>query len=314
MRRRAASIAIGLAAACFALLAYVFLTLPDVRPLATRNPATTAFIELRAREAADQGRKPRRVQRWVRYEAVSANLRKAVLVAEDDAFWTHDGVDVEQLKESIEANLEKGKAARGGSTITQQLAKNLYLSPSKNPVRKLRELLIARRLEASLSKRRIFEIYLNVIEWGDRIYGAEAASRTYFGKSAAALSPEEAALLAGAIINPRVHSPAHPTPRLRRRQQIILRRMGLVTPPEEAPEVPEPPPPMDQLEAVPQVTPPDDTSSPDRRPPDAQPLPPPPSPPDKSEEPASPSPEPQPPPGGAKIDLDQRGEIGVALS
>jgi monofunctional biosynthetic peptidoglycan transglycosylase len=314
MRRRAASIAIGLAAACFALLAYVFLTLPDVRPLATRNPATTAFIELRAREAADQGRKPRRVQRWVRYEAVSANLRKAVLVAEDDAFWTHDGVDVEQLKESIEANLEKGKAARGGSTITQQLAKNLYLSPSKNPLRKLRELLIARRLEASLSKRRIFEIYLNVIEWGDRIYGAEAASRTYFGKSAAGLSPEEAALLAGAIINPRVHSPAHPTPRLRRRQQIILRRMGLVTPPEEAPELPEPAPPMDQLEAVPQVLPPGDTPSPDRRPPDAQPLPPPPSTPDKSEEPEAPPPGPQPPPSGAKIDTDQRGEIGVALS
>ncbi len=314
MRRRAASIAIGLAAACFALLAYVFLTLPDVRPLATRNPATTAFIELRAREAVDQGRKPRRVQRWVRYEAISANLRKAVLVAEDDAFWTHDGVDVEQLKESIEANLEKGKAARGGSTITQQLAKNLYLSPSKNPLRKLRELLIARRLEASLSKRRILEIYLNVIEWGDGIYGAEAASRAYFGKSAAALSPEEAALLAGAIINPRVHSPAHPTPRLRRRQQIILRRMGLVTPPEEAPEVPEPPPPTDQLEAVPQVAPPDDTSSPDGRPPDAQPLPTPPSAPEKSEEPASPSPEPQPPPNGAKFDLDQRSEIGVALS
>jgi monofunctional glycosyltransferase len=315
MRRRAASIAIGLAAACFALLAYVFLTLPDVRPLASRNPATTAFIELRAREALDGGRKPRRVQRWVRYEAISANLRKAVLVAEDDAFWTHDGVDVEQLKESIEANLEKGKAARGGSTITQQLAKNLYLSPSKNPLRKLRELLIARRLEASLSKRRILEIYLNVIEWGDGIYGAEAASRVYFGKSAAALSPDEAALLAGAIINPRVHSPAHPTARLRRRQQIILRRMGLVTPPEEAPELPEPPPPpTDQLEAVPQVVPPSDTSSPEGRPPDAQPLPAPPSAPEKSEEPASPPPEPQGPPIGAKLDLDQRSEIGVALS
>ena len=314
MRRRAATIAIGLAAACFALLAYVFLTLPDVRTLATRNPATTAFIELRSREAIDDGRKPRRVQRWVRYEAISSNLRKAVLVAEDDAFWTHDGVDVEQLKESIEANLAKGKAARGGSTITQQLAKNLYLSPSKNPLRKLRELLIARRLEASLSKRRIFEIYLNVIEWGDGIYGAEAASRTYFGKSAAAVSPEEAALLAGAIINPRVHSPAHPTPRLRRRQQIILRRMGLVTPPEEAPDVPEPPAPTDQLEAVPQVPPSDDTSSPDRRQPDAQPLPEPPSSPDKSEEPAKPPPEPQAPPTGAKIDLDQGMEIGVALS
>src|SRR6478752_9907508 len=231
MRRRAASIAIGLAAACFALLAYVFLTLPDVRPLATRNPATTAFIELRAREAADQGRKPRRVQRWVRYEAVSANLRKAVLVAEDDAFWTHDGVDVEQLKESFEANLEKGKAARGGSTITQQLAKNLYLSPSKNPIRKLRELLIARRLEASLSKRRILELYLNVIEWGDGIYGAEAAARSYFHKSASDLSASESALLAAAIANPRVLSPAHPSARLIRRQKMVMRRMGAVTPP-----------------------------------------------------------------------------------
>src|SRR5262249_22245168 len=158
-------------------------------------------------------------------------------------------VDVEQLKESIERNLETGKAVRGGSTITQQLAKNLYLSPSRNPIRKLRELLIARRLEAALSKRRILELYLNVIEWGDGIYGAEAASRTYFGKPASTLTPEEAALLAGAIINPRVHSPAHPTARLRRRQQIILRRMGLVTPPEEAPDESEPAPPaVDQPE------------------------------------------------------------------
>ena len=124
---------------------------------------------------------------------------------------------------------------RGGSTITQQLAKNLYLSPSRSPIRKLRELLIARRLEAALTKRRILEIYLNVIEWGDGIYGAEAASRTYFGRPASALTPEEGALLAGAIINPRIHSPAHPTARLRRRQQIILRRMGLVTPPGSGP-------------------------------------------------------------------------------
>ena len=119
------------------------------------------------------------MQRWVRYEAISPQPRaSAVLVAEDDAFWQHDGVDVEQLKESIEVDLAKGTAMRGGSTITQQLAKNLYLSPSKNPLRKLRELLIARRLEAELPKSRILEIYLNVIEWGDGIYGAEAASRT----------------------------------------------------------------------------------------------------------------------------------------
>jgi monofunctional biosynthetic peptidoglycan transglycosylase len=277
MRRRAAKIAIGLAAACFALLGYIFLTLPDVRPLATKNPPTTAFIELRRQEAREAGRAPRQVQRWVRYEAISPNLRKAVLVAEDDAFWTHDGVDVEQLKESIEKNLSTGRASRGGSTITQQLAKNLYLSPSKNPVRKLRELLIARRLEASLSKRRILELYLNVIEWGDGIYGAEAASRVYFGKPASLLSPDEAALLAGAIINPRVHSPAHPTARLRRRQQIILMRMGLVTPPEEAPDEPEPPPPplpIDQLEPTPPVSPPDEPATPPERDPDAQPLPP----------------------------------------
>ena len=202
--RHAAScrqIAVGLAAACFALLAYVYLTLPDVRPLATSNPPTTAFIELRAREAAP-GRKPRRMQRWVRYEAISPNLRKAVLVAEDDAFWKHDGVDVEQLKESIEKNLENGKAVRGGSTITQQLAKNLYLSPSRNPIRKLRELLIARRLEAALTKRRILEIYLNVIEWGDGIYGAEAAAR------ATSASRPRADARGGGAAGRRDHQPA----------------------------------------------------------------------------------------------------------
>jgi monofunctional biosynthetic peptidoglycan transglycosylase len=205
------------------------------------------------------------MQRWVRYERISNNLRRAVLVAEDSAFWQHDGVDVEQLKDSIEQSLERGKQLRGGSTITQQLAKNLYLSPSRNPVRKLRELLIARKLEASLTKRRILELYLNVIEWGDGIYGAEAATRAYFGKSAASVTAPEAALLAGAIINPRVHSPARPTARLRRRQQIILQRMGGVTPPAEAPAAPDLPPPLLPSDVLP---------TPGIRPPDAQPLPP----------------------------------------
>ena len=126
-----------------------------------------------------------------------------MLVAEDDAFWQHEGVDFEQLQESIETDWARGQFARGGSTITQQLAKNLYLSPSKNPLRKLRELIIARRLEAELKKARILELYLNVIEWGDGVYGAEAASRTLFRATAAALGPEQAALLAGAIVNPR---------------------------------------------------------------------------------------------------------------
>ena len=123
------------------------------------------------------------------YEQISANLKRAVLVSEDSAFWQHDGVDMEQLKASIEKDLERGRMVRGGSTITQQLAKNLYLSPSRNPIRKLRELIISRRLEAALTKRRILELYLNVVEWGDGIYGAEAAARTYFHRSAATLGP-----------------------------------------------------------------------------------------------------------------------------
>jgi monofunctional biosynthetic peptidoglycan transglycosylase len=218
-------------AAAFAVLAYVYLTIPDVRPLRDRPPATTAFMELRARESIARGEKPRRVQQWVPYGRISNNLKRAVLVAEDSAFWEHEGVDVAEIRKSIEANLERGRLARGGSTITQQLAKNLYLSPSRNPVRKLRELLIARRLEAELSKRRILELYLNVIEWGSGVYGAEAAAETHFHQSAARLGPEQSALLAGAIINPRAYSPSSPNARLRARQQLILRRMGQVEPP-----------------------------------------------------------------------------------
>jgi monofunctional biosynthetic peptidoglycan transglycosylase len=222
------------AASAFAVLAYAYLTLPDVRPLRTTNPATTAFMELRAREARDGGRTPRRVQIWVRYGSISRDLVRAVLVSEDDAFWQHEGVDFTQLQESLQQDWERGRFVRGASTITQQLAKNLYLSPSRNPIRKLRELIIARRLEAELKKSRILEIYLNVIEWGDGIYGAEAAARAYFHKPAAELSASESALLAAVIINPRVLNPARPTARIMRRQQLILRRMGVVTPPEES--------------------------------------------------------------------------------
>ena len=211
----------------FAYLCFIYLTLPDVRVLATSNPSTTAFIELRKREAAEAGRKLTIRQRWVPYAQISNNLRRAVVVTEDSAFFDHEGVDIKELRASLETNWEEGRFTRGGSTITQQLAKNLYLSPSRNPIRKLKELLITRRLEAALTKRRILEIYLNVIEWGDGIFGAEAAARAYYGKPASALAPDEAALLAGAIINPREHSPARPTRRLLRRQQIIVRRMGI---------------------------------------------------------------------------------------
>ena len=215
----------------FVILAAMYVSLPDVRPLRRSNPQTTAFMELRAREARARGDVPRRVQQWMPYSRISSNLKRAVLVAEDSGFWTHDGLDYEQLKESIEVNVSKGEFVRGASTITQQLAKNLYLSPSKNPLRKLRELLIARRLELELSKQRILEIYLNVIEWGDGIYGAEAAARVYFRKPASALGSQEAALLAAAIRNPRVFTPSHPNARLRSLQDLILRRMGTVTPP-----------------------------------------------------------------------------------
>jgi len=218
----------------FALLGYLYLTLPDVRPLRTENPTTTAWMELRDREALAKGRSPRRMQRWVSYSHVSRDLKRAVLVAEDDAFWQHEGIDVEQLQESLEKDWARGRFVRGGSTITQQLAKNLYLSPSKDPLRKLRELIIARRLEAELKKARILELYLNVIEWGDGIYGVEAASRAYFQTNAASLGPSESALLAAAIVNPRLLNPARPGVRLLRRQQLILRRMGVTTAPEES--------------------------------------------------------------------------------
>jgi monofunctional biosynthetic peptidoglycan transglycosylase len=205
---------------------------------------------------------------------MSRNLTRAVLVAEDDAFWQHEGVDVEQLQESLEADWASGQFLRGGSTITQQLAKNLYLSPSKNPLRKLKELIIARRLEAELDKSRILELYLNVIEWGDGIYGAEAAAETYFHGRAATLGPAQSAILAGAIVNPRVLNPAHPNARLLRRQSIIMHRMGSITPPPPA-EVVVPPPTIDA--APPPEEPPVELSPPPSEEPTVEPVSPEPS-------------------------------------
>jgi monofunctional biosynthetic peptidoglycan transglycosylase len=224
-------VAVGTAAVGFATVSWTWLTLPDVRPLRTSNPTSTAFMQLRAEEAARAGRPVRQEQRWMSYERVSNSLKRAVLVSEDAKFWQHDGVDYEEVRLALEQDWAGGRLIRGASTLTQQLAKNLFLSPSRNPYRKLAELLIARRFEAELTKRRIFELYLNLIEWGDGIWGAEAAARTYFGTPASNLSVEEAALMAGAIINPRTYRPDHPNGRLIRRQQIILSRMGDVAPP-----------------------------------------------------------------------------------
>ena len=238
---QALRVVLGLAAVVFAAVVYLWATLPDVRPLATENPTTTAFMGLRERQAAAAGRELGHAHEWVSYDQTPPHLRRAVLIAEDDAFFQHEGVDLVQLRLALEASWEAGEPLRGASTITQQLAKNLYLSPARSPIRKFRELVIARRLEAALSKERILEIYLNVIEWGDGVWGVGVAAREHFGVHASALTREQAALLAGAIINPRTLSPSDPPRRLRARQQRILARMGGVTQPASEPAASEPP-------------------------------------------------------------------------
>lgn len=211
--------------ALFAWLAWELITFPDVAKLAKERPKTTAFMEQRKERLRDQGKSDELEWRWAPYGNISPSLRRAVLVAEDNSFYEHEGVDVEGMKEAFERNWKRRKITHGGSTITQQLAKNLYLSPSRNPLRKVREYFIARSLEKHLTKKRILEIYLNVVEMGERVYGAEAASRHYFGKSASALSASQAALLAGSLPNPRVMNPGNPNKRLRARQRMILSRM-----------------------------------------------------------------------------------------
>ncbi len=215
-----------LALAVLGLVAWEVLTFPDVAELATQPPKTTAFMELRKEQLRHEGKSDELEWRWVPYSRISPYLRRAVLVAEDDAFYEHQGIDTKAMREAFERNWKRGRITHGGSTITQQLAKNLYLSPSRNPLRKIREYFIARSLEKHLSKKRILEIYLNVVEFGERTYGAEAGARRHFGKSAAALTPREAALLAGCLPNPRLMNPGKPNKRLRWRQQMILSRMS----------------------------------------------------------------------------------------
>jgi monofunctional glycosyltransferase len=232
---RVGHVLLATAAVLFVTFGYVWLTTPDVRGLRLGKPGETAFMRLRRDEALEAGKPPRISQRWVAYSQISPSLKRAVLVTEDAAFWDHDGLDYGEIKASLEQGLLRGEGLRGASTITQQLAKNLYLSPSRNPYRKLKELFLARRLEAELPKARILELYLNVIEWGEGIWGAEAAAQTYFRTPAAALDAEQSALLAASIFSPRQMNPARPSARLTRRQQMVLRRMGHVTPPPAAP-------------------------------------------------------------------------------
>ena len=200
--------------------------LPDVAALARTNPSTTAFIESRKSEAAARGRSFRLQWMWMPLARMSPHLQRAVLVAEDASFYRHQGFDWEGLKEAVTRNWEKGALRRGGSTITQQLAKNLYLSSEKSLLRKAHEALLARELERRLTKKRILELYLNVVEWGDGIYGAEAAARHHFGTSAGDLTPDEAALLAAMLPSPRRYDPLRLTPHLSKRQAQILKWMG----------------------------------------------------------------------------------------
>jgi monofunctional biosynthetic peptidoglycan transglycosylase len=207
------------------IVGYEWITFPDVSALATKPPTTTAFMEQRKAELRAAGKSDAIDYRWVPYARISPYLRRGVLVAEDDTFYEHGGVDVDALQEAIRKDWAKKKITHGGSTITQQLAKNLYLSPSRNPLRKVKEYFLARSLENHLSKKRILELYMNVVEMGEHVYGAEAASHVYFHTSAAGLSPSQAALLAGCLPNPRLMNPAAPNKRLRFRQRMVLSRM-----------------------------------------------------------------------------------------
>jgi monofunctional biosynthetic peptidoglycan transglycosylase len=202
-----------------------WITWPDVGKLADQPPRTSAFMEERRQELRRGGKDDTISYTWVPYERISPSLRRAVLVAEDNDFYEHGGVDMKAMQEALKKDWEKKKMTQGGSTITQQLAKNLYLSSSRNPFRKLKEYFLARSLENHLTKKRILELYLNTVEMGERVYGAEAASQSYFKEPASALSPQQAALLAGSLPNPRVMNPGQPNKRLRWRQNMILSRM-----------------------------------------------------------------------------------------
>src|SRR5688500_12239994 len=241
-------------------LIYELVTFPSIGNLRNENPSTSSMIEFRLSEARSEGREPRKFMIWTPIEQISPHLQRAVLAGEDSRFFQHNGFDWEAIqkawdeavregeKEAREECTAEAKAAntpkkdcmpteddwipplpsfrRGASTLTQQLAKNLFLSEDRNFLRKGREAVYTYFLERTLSKKRIFEIYLNIIEWGDGVYGAEAASRHYFKKSASNLTREEAAFLAAMIPSPlNIFNPEKNRRRAIRRQRALLRRM-----------------------------------------------------------------------------------------
>ena len=287
---------LGIAAAVLlllaaALVAWVWAGLParsEVRALESRNPGKTRLMLQREEEARARKRAGRGRQSWVPLAAVSRHLIHAVLAAEDQKFFGHEGVDWRAIQDSIEKNVEKRRFARGGSTITQQLAKNLYFGTQKTPIRKLRELVVTQWLESDLGKARILALYLNVIEWGDFVYGCEAAAQRWYGKPAAALNETEAAGLAAMIPNPRRLNPqvnAARHERATRRVLWLMAQAGYLGR-DAAPLGAEPPPeivPEDEEAVPPDVAPTPPEESP---PPPATPVP---------ELGPTPSPEPPPP-------------------
>ncbi len=228
---------------------YELVTFPSISSLRTENPVTTSMIEHRLSEAHEAGREARKFMIWTPMEQISPNLQKAVLAGEDARFFEHNGFDWDAINKAWDEAVKEGEKEakaegdydpndwippmpsfkRGASTVTQQLAKNLYLSEDRNFLRKGREAVYTYFLERELSKKRILEIYLNVIEWGDGIYGAEAASRNYFKKSASNLTREEAAFLAAMVPSPlNVFNPQKNRKRVVRRQRAILRGINSI--------------------------------------------------------------------------------------
>ena len=183
------------------------LLMPDVSKWKKENPKKTAFMEYREKQWKEKGRKINIHQIWEPLSNISPYLIKAVLIAEDDKFWRHEGFDYEAIRKAIERDLKAKRLKFGGSTLSQQLARNLYLSPEKSLLRKMSEALITWRMEKVLSKRRILELYLNVVEWGEGIFGIEAASRHYYGKPSSELTPFEATRLAAILPSPKRYDP-----------------------------------------------------------------------------------------------------------
>lgn len=204
---------------------------PNVADLQKNRPGKTAFMEYREDIWREKGVKKKISTSWTPLSQVSPYVMKAVIIAEDDKFWSHEGFDFDAMQKALEKDIKKKKFKAGGSTISQQLAKNLYLSPAKNPIRKVKEAILTWRIERQLSKRRIMELYLNVAEWGDGMFGVGSAARRYYGKSAGGLGPREAAELAAALPNPRRFRPdgnsRYAANRAERIYQIMVRR-GIV--------------------------------------------------------------------------------------